>query len=487
MSVDLGIDLGTSGIKVLLRGPGDEILGSAETPLEVSVPAVGASEQDPRAWTAALGEALDALAASHGEALGRIRGIACSGQMLGLVLLDGRDRPVRPALLWNDQRAVRESAELEERVPDIGRRTNGRPDPGFPASKLLWLRRHEAAVLDRARWLLLPKDYLVLFLTGERSTDPSDAGGTQFLDNATGRWDPELVAAAGWREDRLPEVHASAGTVGGLRPEWARRWGMPAGVPVAAGAGDNSAATLGVGAAHPGRGVLTLGTSAVSCLVDGAFHPGPERAVLTVPHAVPGTWLSMGVVMNGTSALNWLAGLTGSPADRLAAAAASCWEGGDAAAAPLFLPALSGIRTPDNDPGATGRMSGLRASTGIGHLAYATLEGVVLQMAEAVEAQESAGVPVERLAAVGGGSRSRFWVRLLASALGRPLDLPAQANLAAPLGAARLAAVAGGAAPGPTLGAAVSRTDRVDPDPGLAAFLRERCRVWRELLRVGRD
>lgn len=481
MSACLGIDLGTSGVKVVLRGTGEAILASAEAPLEVSVPVVGWSEQDPRAWTEALGQALDSLAASHGEALGRVSGIACSGQMLGLVLLDGEDQPVRPVILWNDQRAVRECAELEDRIPDLGRRTNGRPDPGFPAAKLLWLRRHEPAVLDRARWLLLPKDYLVLFLTGERATDPSDAGGTQFLDNATGRWDPELIAAAGWRREGLPEVRASAETVGGLRAECAQRWGMPAGVPVAAGAGDNSAATLGVGAAQPGSGVLTVGTSAVSCLVDGAFHPGPERAVLTVPHAVPGTWLSMGVVMNGTSALNWLSSITGEPAGRLAEAAAACWEEGAARVAPLFLPALSGIRTPDNDPRATGRMSGLRASTGTGELAYATLEGVVLQMAEALQAQERVGVPVESLAAVGGGSRSRFWVRLLASALGRPLDLPAQADRAAPLGAARLAAVAGGAEPGEALGAPAARADRVEPDPGLAAFLRERRGAWAEL------
>ena len=481
VSASLGIDLGTSGIKVLLRGPGEEILGRAEAPLAVAVPAVGASEQDPRAWTEALGQALDSLAATHREVLGRVGAIGCSGQMLGVVLLDGADDPVRPALLWNDQRAVRECGELEARVPTIGRRTNGRPDPGFPAAKLLWLRRHEPTVLDRARWLLLPKDYLVLFLTGERATDPSDAGGTQFLDNATGRWDPELIAAAGWRREALPEIHPSAGTVGGLRAECARRWGLPAGVPVVAGAGDNSAATLGVGAARPGEGVLTLGTSAVSCLVDGDFHPGPDEAVLTVPHAVPGTWLSMGVVMNGTSALNWLSGITGERAPRLAEAAAACWEEGRALSAPLFLPALSGIRTPDHDPRATGRMSGLRTSTGTAELAYATLEGVVLQMAEAVRAQERVGVAVERLSAVGGGSRSRFWVRLLASALGQPLDLPARAALAAPLGAARLASIAGGAEPGEALGAPVAREEHVEPEVGLASFLRERREAWAEL------
>jgi xylulokinase len=386
-------------------------------------------------------------------------------------------------MLWNDQRALPECATLLARVPDIGRRTNGAPDPGITAPKLIWLSRHEPDILARARMLLLTKDYVRLALTGELASEPTDAGGTQLFDVARGAWDPALCAAAGWDPAHLPPIVQPWEAAGGLRPALAARWGLRPGLPVAAGAGDNMASTLGAGGVRPGDGVLTIGTSGVACLVDSAFHPAPESAVLTSAHAAPGTYLSMGVVMTATAALDWAATLTGRSAAALATEAeAIAADPGALAAAPLFLPALTGIRTPLNRPDAQGLLAGLHPETGPASLGYATLEGVAFLFADCLAAQQAAGVPADRLLAVGGGTRSALWLRLLATALGRDLALPGNADLCATLGAARLgAAAAGRGASDPALTAPVPVRAMIAPSQGLAALLADRKARWNAL------
>jgi xylulokinase len=375
-------------------------------------------------------------------------------------------------MLWNDQRALVECADLLAAVPDIGQRTNGTPDPGITAPKLIWLRRHEPAVMDAARMLMLTKDYVRLALTGEVATEPSDAGGTQLLDVATGRWDPVLCAAAGWNPDHLPPVLPSWAEAGRLRPDLCARWGMAGPVSVAAGAGDNMGSTLGAGGARPGDAVITVGTSGVACLVDERFHPGPDKAILTSAHVVPGVFLSMGVVMSATASLDWVAQMTGQGVAALEAAATE-FAGQGVAAAPLFLSCLTGIRTPLNRPDLLGRMSGLHPGVTPAMLAYATMEGVAFQIADCVAAQAVVGVPADRVTLVGGGTRSALWLRLIATVLDRPVALVQGADLAGPRGAARLAAVAAGA-PVAVLSDPVPVTATVDPDPGLAGPLADR-------------
>ncbi len=473
MSLSIGIDLGTSGIKCALIDGGDTILGEAAAPIEVSIPRLGWSEQDAEAWIGVTWACLDRLAAAHPGAMGAVRGIGLSGQMLGCLPLGADMRPLRPAMLWNDRRAVAECAELLAAVPDIGRRSNGTPDPGLTAPKLIWLARHEPSVTRRARMLLLTKDYVRLHLTGEVATDASDAGGTQLLDCASGAWAPDLCAAAGWDPAHLPPIRPSWEAAGGLRPALAARWGMRAGTPVAAGAGDNMGSTLGAGAARPGDAVLSVGTSGVSNVVDGAFHPGPERAVLTSAHCVPGAFLSMGVVMTATAALDWTARLGGVPAADLAGAAEAAAATGRIAEAPVFLPALGGIRTPGNAPRATGRMEGLHPGVDLPLLGYATMEGVAFQMAACLDAQRMAGVRAERIAVAGGGARSALWLSLLATALDTPLRVPEAASAAGVIGAARLARAAAGDGPA-ALTAPMAGGRTVPPDPALAAILAPR-------------
>lgn len=485
MSRYLGIDIGTSGVKAVVMEETERVLAEAARPIAVSIPQVGWSEQPADLWVEAVFACLDHLAAEAPSAMSAVAGIGLSGQMLAALLLDDAHRPLRPAILWNDQRAIEQCSELLRRRPDIGQRTNGAPDPGITAPKLLWLRRHEPAVMERARMLLLAKDYVRLALTGELASEPTDAGGTQLLDCASGVWDPALCQAAEWPIEQLPPLLPSWAAAGALRAPLARRWGMST-VPVAAGAGDNMASTLGVGAATPGDAVLTIGTSAVACAVDASFHPGPGHAVLTSAHAAPETFLSMAVVMSATASLDWTARLCGTDAATLAAEAEAFSRSGRLAGAPMFLPCLTGIRTPLNRPDATGRIDGLHPAVDRAMLGYAAMEGVAFQIADCVAAQRAVGVASRRFAVVGGGSRSDLWVGIIATLLGEPIELPARAHVSAPAGAARLAAVAAGA-PLDTLRRRAPPIRVVEPDARLEGALAERRERFAALLpAVGR-
>ncbi|MEO0379010.1 MAG: FGGY family carbohydrate kinase, partial [Pseudomonadota bacterium] len=314
-----GIDLGTSGIKIALVDEDGACLASAARPSPVDIPHLGWSQQDPDQWWRLSCEILDELAATQPKLMARLAGISLSGHMLGPVLLDKDNRPTTPCILWNDQRALAECQELLDKVPDIGWRTNGHPDPGLGAPKLIWLAKHLPEALDSADVLMLPKDYVVLHLTGERCTEFSDASGTMLLDCASCDWDDEFLSAAGWDRAHLPPLLQSCDVAGPLKPELCKRWNTPATVLVAAGSGDNYAAALGVGAAISGRAALSIGTSGVLCAADAEFHPAPDKAVLTTPHAAPDLFLSMGVVMSATQSLDWLSRLTSLSASELAA------------------------------------------------------------------------------------------------------------------------------------------------------------------------
>lgn len=481
MSLHIGIDIGTSGVKAVLMDGVANVLAEAARPIPVSIPYLGWSEQSADLWVEATFDCLDQMAAAVPGLMSGVVGMGLSGQMLAALLLDAAHKPLRPAMLWNDQRALTECAELRGLCPDIGLRTNGAPDPGITLPKLMWLAKHEPAVMDAARMLLLPKDYVRLALTGDIATEPTDAGGTQLLDCATGKWDASLCALVGWNPDNLPPLTQSWAAAGTLRPALAARWGMKAGVILAAGAGDNMASTLGVGAAKPGDAVLTVGTSGVACIVDASFHPGPGRAILTSAHAAPGTYLSMGVVMSATATLDWVLRLTGTDTATLVAEAEAFAGAGRIMDAPIMLPSLTGIRTPLNRPDVMGRIDGLHPGTTRGMLGYAVMEGVAFQFADCVAAQKSVGVMPAKFSMVGGGSRSQLWTRLLATALKEPVNLPPGAHISGPAGAARLAAVAGGGS-FDILAEPTGEGRIVTPDDGLSGLLADRYAKFESLL-----
>ncbi|MFK7876954.1 MAG: xylulokinase [Paracoccaceae bacterium] len=433
-----GIDLGTSGIKIALVDEDGTCVASAARPSPVDIPHPGWSQQCPDQWWLLSSEIFDELAATHPALMARLAAISLSGHMLGPVLLDKANRPTTPCILWNDQRSVLECDELLAKVPNIGWRTNGHPDPGLGAPKLLWLAKHAPEVLDATDVLMLPKDYVVLQLTGERCTEQSDASGTMLLDCATGEWDDELLDAAGWDKTRLPPLLQSCDVAGHLKPDLCCRWNTPAGVVVAAGSGDNYAGALGVGAAICGRAALSIGTSGVLCAADDVFHPAPNHAVLTTPHAAPGLFLSMGVVMSATQSLDWLSRLTGRTASELAKLGQNRAARG-IMGCPSARPSLTGVRTPDNRPDAQGFIGGLTAGHDASDVAFAILEGVAMQFYAAYCAQNAANVPITSLTAVGGGTRSLFWVSLIATLFDEEIVIPEQGEISACLGAARMA------------------------------------------------
>lgn len=444
MTLYAGIDIGTSGVKVVLADATDKIVASASKRIKTERPYPGWSQQQPDLWWQATCYAFDRLAADHPDLMAQLKGIGLSGQMLGMVLLDKDNQPVHPCILWNDQRALPECAELLNRVPDLGMISAGNPDPGMTAPKLLWMAEHALADFDRADVLMLPKDYVRLCLTGERASEPSDAAGTLMFDCRDMNWDARLAAAAGWSLDRLPVILASHQEAGMLRPQLQTRWGIASPVSVAAGAGDNMACAVGVGVANPGDAVVTLGTSAVLGAVDGQFHPAPQAAVLTGPHAAPGTYLSMGVVMSATQSFNWISALCGIPVLQLAESIDHMVASRGINGAPVMRPSLTGIRTPDNRPDAGASVLGMTASTDATALAYAVIEGVAFQLFECLNAQRNAGVPINHFTAVGGGSQNRLWIQLIATLFESEIILPAASSTSAAAGAARLGSIACG-------------------------------------------
>jgi xylulokinase len=475
MTLYAGIDIGTSGVKVALVDGADNILAEAATPTQVDRPHPGWSQQHPDVWWQATCSAFDRLAATHPQWMARVKAVGLSGQMLGPVLLDKSDRPTHPCILWNDQRAQTEAGELLSRIPDIGLRTAGCPDPGLAAPKLLWLAGHHPRALEGADILMLPKDYVRLRLTGERASDPTDAAGTLLFDCRAGAWDSQLAEAAGWDLARLPPLVPSHARAGTLLANLTNRWGMKKSVPVAAGAGDNMASALGVGVSAPGDAVVTIGTSGVLGAVDARYHPAPHAAVLTNPHAAPDTFLSMGVVMSATQSLDWIGALTGKSVAELATAVDAMVAEGGIGASPVMRPSLTGIRTPHNRPDAGAAISGINASADAASVAYGVMEGVAFQFFDCLKAQRAAGVPASHFSAVGGGSRNRLWVGLIATLFGQEFVLPQSSSASAAIGAARLASIAcGDFGVAEALSRKPAHATLVEPDLALNELLSER-------------
>lgn len=462
----LGIDIGTSGVKAVVVDTTGAIRGQGAAPLSVSRPRPRWSEQDPDGWWTAT----EAAVGTIDPALRRgLRGIGLAGQMHGATLLDAADRPLRPAILWNDGRAQAEAAALTASAGFVDAAAN-LAMPGFTAPKLLWLRTHEPAVFDAIATILLPKDHVRLRMTGDRATDVSDASGTLWLDIATRRWSDALLAAGGVSAAQMPSLHEGDAVTGRLRPEVADRWGM-ARVPVAAGGGDNAAGAAGVGVVAAGEALLSLGTSGVIFVATDRLRPNPGAAVHAFCHCLPGVWHQMSVHLSAAACLDWAARLTGCDVATLFARAAAAGIG---TGPELFLPYLSGERTPHNDAEVRGALLGLDHDTDGGRVAAAVLEGVAFALADGLDALRAAGTTVAELAVIGGGARSPHWGRIIAAALATPLVYLDGGEVGPALGAARLAqmAVDGGSAAEVCRRPAVSH--RVLPDPELVARLQPR-------------
>jgi xylulokinase len=454
----IGIDLGTSGVKGVLIDDRQAVVAEATAALTVSRPQEGWSEQSPADWIAATETVFDALSV-HG--LTKVRGIGLSGQMHGATLLDASDEVLRPCILWNDTRSHEEAAELDG-DPLFRRVTGNIVFPGFTAPKLLWVQRHEPRTREKVARILLPKDYLRLWLTGEHVAEMSDAAGTSWLDTGKRDWSDDCLAATGLSRAHMPRLVEGSEVSGTLRAALAARWGLPKGVVVAGGGGDNAASGVGVGVVKAGDAFVSLGTSGVLFAANDGYQPAPETAVHTFCHALPGTWHQMGVILAATDALNWFAGLVGDNAAALTGGLGDL----NAPGKTLFLPYLGGERTPLNDAAIRGAFIGLEHATDRAAATRAVLEGVTFAIRDCRDALRATGTRIDRLVAVGGGSRSDYWLRAIATALGTTVHLPTAGDFGGAFGAARLALMAATGA-GAEVATMPPIARSIDPDPTL--------------------
>lgn len=478
----LGIDLGTSSLKAVLVDEGEGVVAQAAAPLRTVNPRPGWSEQDPDEWWAALRQAVRELAAAAPDAFRSVRALGLSGQMHGAVLVGRDGGALRPAILWNDARAVAECDLLMAAVPDLPSIAGIVAMPGFTAPKLLWLRRHEPQTVGRAWKVLLPKDYLRLRLTGEAVTDMSDAAGTLWLDQAARDWSEPILAATGLCREQMPTLVEGSDTAGELSPALRREWGIDGPVILAGGAGDAAAAGIGIGAVEDGDAFVSLGTSAQYFVTDDRYRPQPETLLHAFAHALPGRWFRMAAMLNGAACLEWAARLVGAPdIGALLQRTEANFRGPSRL---LFLPYLSGERTPHNDPHARGVFFGLDVASGPLDLVQAVLEGVAFSLLEAQQALDAAGVHPDRVAAVGGGAQSRFWMQILAHCLGRPVIRYAGSDKGPAFGAARLARLA---LTGEPVGEACRKPailDVLEPDLALRMAYATRFDLYRRLYRT---
>jgi xylulokinase len=456
----VGVDVGTTGVKALAVSPDGEVLAAATRGYGLSTPRPGWSEQDPEDWWRAAEAALADVARGR-----EIAGIGLSGQMHGLVTLDAAGRVIRPAILWNDQRTAAECAEIEERVglERLIALTGNRALTGFTAPKLLWLRRHEPEAYARVARVMLPKDYVRLRLTGEWAIDASDASGTLLLDVERRDWSADVLGALDLPPVWFPPVLESPSAAGGVRTSPSNTVSL--GTPVAAGAGDQPAAAVGVGVVRPGALSVVLGTSGVVLAALPAYAHDGEARVHAFCHAVPGTWQAMGVMLSAAGSLEWFHRTLApdAPFETLVEEAAGWGPGAEGL---LFLPYLSGERTPHADPDARGAFVGLELRHDRGALVRAVLEGVAFGLRDSLDLIRALGVDVPSARVSGGGARSRLWLEIVSSVLGIPLELT-ESEEGSAFGAALLGGVAAGvfADVHDAVARCVRVVDRVDPSP----------------------
>jgi xylulokinase len=473
----LGLDIGTSAVKAVIVDGNEAVLAEGEEALAISRPGPSLSEQNPQDWLAAIEKILGRWHTEQASILGGVEGIGLSGQMHGAVCLDAADQPLLPVILWNDSRAAAEAAELNRDYPDLAWQLGVPAAPGFTGPKLLWLSRHRPDIRARVRHVLLPKDYVRLWLTGEYVSEMSDGAGSWWLDEAKRDWSDAALAATGVERGQMARLVEGTEISGYLRPDLARRFGLKPGIPVAGGAGDAMAGAVGIGAIDDGA-FISLGTSGQFFVPGTSYRPLPDKFLHAFCHAVPGRWIQMAALLNGASCLAWAAGILGEPIEKLLAEVAAQPAGPGTV---MFLPYLAGERTPHNDALATGVFSGMTGATGKADLIRAVLEGVAYSFADAAACLQEAGTVLSEAALIGGGARSALWVQIFADVLGLRLMRYRGGEKGPSFGAARLARAA---ATGEDIKSIASKPpvlDVADPRPGIGAAYAEKVAAFRRL------
>ncbi len=440
----LGVDVGTSGTKAVLIREDGTLAGSASESYPLHTPKPLWSEQDPADWWRATGTAIQRLLAETGLSAHRIEAVGLTGQMHGLVLLDKSGEVIRPAILWNDQRTAAQCRSMTERIgaSTVIQRLGNPILPGFTAPKIVWVREEEPSAYAKVTKTLLPKDYVRYMLTGEFATDVSDASGTSLFNVARRDWDQDTLRDLEIPHEWMPSVHESPARCSEVSAAGAAATGLIEGTPVVAGAGDQAAGAVGTGIVREGVIAVTLGTSGVVFAASDAYRVEPTGKLHAFCHAVPNGWHLMGVMLSAAGSFEWFASKFGNGDYEALNKAASEVEPGSEGL--LFLPYLSGERTPHADPLARGVFFGITLRHGMGHFARAVMEGVAFGLKDSLELMHGLGIAASDLRVSGGGARSGIWLQILADVFGEPVRAVNPGEGAA-FGAALLAAVGGGA------------------------------------------
>ena len=476
----IGIDLGTSAVKLLLVDESGAILNSLSKEYPLLLPAPGWSEQDPDEWWAAVRTGIPELL--EGFDASQVAGIGCGGQMHGLVILDADDNIIRPAILWNDGRTAEETEWLNtvigrERLSEL---TANIAFAGFTAPKLLWMRKHEPELFARIAKIMLPKDYINYRLTGVHACDYSDASGMLLLDVKDRCWSAEMLEICGVRADQMPALYESYDLIGTLLPETAALLGLPAGVKVAAGAGDNAAAAVGTGTVRDGACNISLGTSGTIFISSDTFGVDPNNALHSFAHA-NGRYHLMGCMLSAASCNKWFCEeILGT--DDYAAEQRGITDDRLGRNRVYFLPYLMGERSPINDTDARGAFVGMSMDTDRADMVQAVLEGVAFAIRDSFEVAKGLGLEISRSCLCGGGAKSPLWQKIIANALGISIDIP-QTEEGPGYGAAMLAMVGTGAYSDvqTCADALIHIKATVDPSPDLAERYNERYNNFRKI------
>ncbi len=454
----LGLDLGTSSVKGSVIDETQMPVAIATAPLTVTRPQDNWVEQDPADWIAAIKSVLEKLAET--VPLSRVSGIGLSGHMHGATLLGADGTVLAPCILWNDTRAHVQAAAMD--ADPAWRRISGNVVfPGFTAPKLQWLREEQPALFAKVATVLLPKDYVRFWLTGELVGEMSDAAGTSWLDTGKRDWDTELLEKTGLTRAQMPRLVEGSDVSGVLRSEIAQEFGFAADVPVAGGAGDNAASAIGMGVVARGQSFVSLGTSGVLFAASDAYKPDPATAVHTFCHVLPEMWHQMGVILSASDSMTWWGKMLGQSPSALTRGLGALQAPGRT----LFLPFLGGERTPWNSASLRGAFVGLEQATDQAAGTRAIMEGVSFALADSKAALAACGTEMTTCLAVGGGSASDYWLAALATALDMPLDVPEGSETGAAFGAARLGMMAATGTTDISTPPKINRT--IDPDAAL--------------------